>query len=375
MKTLIVGMLVFSFFFSIGILLARHKPLWTDELHGQQVDIQRTSWPDIISGHTQDANKFPLHIMLQKAFLRLFNYKLAFVWDGSGLVVNSQAQLVLRILPDILMSVALTAIVLFFGYRSGFAGGAVAVLISLSMPMVWLFWAEARPYSLWFMLTVFQSLLFLDTVSKREINMPALPFAVVHWGLCLTAPLGLIQTIVCQGLLWCAQNKRIKFHLITGLVPLFLGTYYMIAQEKMSMCLFVSWQGIFLRNYPFEGLVFLGMYIILLFLSLHEKECRKYFLFGRIFLPFCLVFIAIALAGLFYTFWKAVPQSTPVAERHFIFLTPIAIIMTAAVFSDLWLACERLFWRRLGLIIIFAAGLLGQLLTTFVVAYHSPFYF
>jgi hypothetical protein len=373
-KKFIAGTLVFCFLFSIGILLARHKPLWTDELFGQQATVQRTSWPDIILGQTPEINKFPLFFMLQKGFLQLFHFQLGFVWDGSSLVVDPQAQVVLRVLPDILMSLAMTAIVLFFGFRSGYVGAIVAALICWSMPMVWLYWVEARPYALWFMLTVIQALLFISTASQKEINAPKVPFLLVNLGLCLTAPLGVIQTIVGQGLLWWAGARRGKFHIISGLGPLFLGAYYMMAQEKIGMYLFVPWQQIFLRNFSFEEMVFLGMFIILLLLSWRVEALHKYFLFGRIFLPFCLAFIAIAVAGLFYVVWKSNPQSPPVAERHFIFLTPIGIIMTVAIFTDWWLAAASRWWLRLGLVIIFGAGLLEQILSAFMTVYFSVYY-
>ena len=373
MKTFIVGVLLFSFFFSTGILLARHKPLWNDELYGQTT-IQRTSWPDIILGHTHEWNNFPMYFALQKGFLQLFHYQLPFVWQGEGRVVDPQAQLVLRILPDFLMSIALTAIVLFFGFRSGFAAGALALFISLSMPMVWLYWVEARPYSLWFALTVFQSLLFLDTASNKSINARTIPFLLVQAGLCLTVPLGLIQTIVCQGLLWRFGIRRIKFHIAAALVPVFLCSYYMMLQPKMSLYLMVAWQTIFLRNFPTEEITFLGLYAMLMLLSLREASFRKYFMLGRIFFPFCVAFLGIALAGLFYAQWKSTSQSGPVVERHFIFLTPMAIIMTVAIFADLWRAAAQRPWWGFVLLVIFAAGLTGQSLSTFEVVDHFYVY-
>ena len=318
-------------------------------------------------------NKFPLYLVLQKGFLEAIHYQLPFVWDGSRLVVNPQAQLVLRTLPDILISFAMTAIVLFFGFRSGFMGGLVAALACLTMPMVWMYWVEERPYSLWFALTVIQSLLFLDTVSKKMTNARKVPFLLVHAGLCLTAPLGVIQTIVCQGLLWGAGTRRVNFYMTTGAVPVFLGAYFFMAQEKMSVYLCVPWQVIFVRNFQPEEMVFLGMYVILLLLLRREEVCRKYFLFGRVFFPFCGCFLAIALTLLFYMAWKSVP-SVPVVERHFIFLTPIGIIMTAAIFSDLWLATAKRVWWRLGLMVIFGAGLLGQFLSAFTIVYFSVYY-
>jgi len=375
MKVFIAGILAFSFFFSVGILLARHKPLWNDELYGQQSTVQRTSWPDIISGRQTEWNNFPLFYALQKGILQLFHYQLPFVWDGSGLVVNPHAQIVLRVLPDILMSIALSAIVLFFGLRSGFAGGLAAALICLSTPMVWLYWVEARAYSLWFVLTVFQSLLFLGTASKKGTNAPAAPFALVHTGLCLTAPFGIVQTIVCQGLLWSVGTRRVRFHIIAGLLPLFLGAHYIWAQQKFGAYLFASWQDIFLRNYPLEGIIFLGVYAVLLCLLPREEGSRKYFLFGRVFFPFCLAFMAIALAGLFYVVCSSASRSLPVVERQFIFLTPMGMIMTAAIFSDLWLATPERPWRRLGGTVIFAAGLLAQFLSTFETVDHFYVYF
>jgi len=62
---------------------------------------------------------------------------------------------------------------------------------------------EARYYSLWFMLTAGQSLLFLDRVFKKEENPQIIPFMLVHTGLCLTA-LCLIQNHACLGLCWSA---------------------------------------------------------------------------------------------------------------------------------------------------------------------------
>ncbi len=377
MKTFIVGLLVFSFFFSVGIVLARHKPLWTDELYGQQFTIQGKSWSNIFFAQHGEINLFPASRALQKGFLQLIHWQLPFVWDGdTWFVAHPQAQLILRVLPDILMSLAMTAIVLFFGVRAGFVGGVVAALICLSMPMVWLYWVEARFYPLWFMLTVFQSLLFLDIISKKETHPPVIPLAFVHAGLCLTAPLGLVQTIICLGLLWCAGIRRGKFHMMAGAVPLFLGAYYFYAQGQMKMFVAVSWQDLFFYNFPLEGLILLGMYVIVLFLSRQEESLQKCFLFGRIFLPFCLAFMAIALVGVFFAVCKSsIPHIVPVVPRHFIFLTPVAIIMMAAVFSDFWLASAKCVWWRSVILIIFLTGLLSQLLSVYVIVNKLGVYF
>ena len=372
MKKYIIGILVFAFFFSVGILLARHKPLWGDELYGLQVTVMRTSWPDLILGHSKEWNSYPLYHVLQKGFLQILHYHLPFVWDGAGLVLNPEAQCVIRILPDLFMSMALTVIVLFFGIRSGWAGGVVSAVLCLSVPMVWMFWVEARPYSLWFMLSVFQGLLFLDKASKKEACTRFTPFVLVHAGLCLCSPLGILQTLICMGLLWCFGTRRITFFIMAGLLPLFLGGYYFIAQQKMSMYLFVSWQEILFRNFPMEEVFFLGLYVLFLLLSLGDAALRKYFVLGCAFLPFCLALISVALAGLYYTANHNGPQTAPVVERHFIFLVPLGIIMASAFFSDLWAARG---WWRLGVAVIFALGLIAQGLSTFTMVYHSTVYY
>ncbi|MBF0505033.1 MAG: hypothetical protein HQL14_08030 [Candidatus Omnitrophica bacterium] len=372
MKTLIVGLLIFSVFFSIGLLLARHKPLWDDELWEQQMSVQDTSWLKIISGHTVDWNNFPLYHALQKAFMQMIHWKLPFALDGTWFVVHPQAQLVMRLLPDFLVSIAMTAIVLFFGFRSGFVPGLATLLICLSMPMVWVYWVEARSYSLWFMLTVFQSLLFLDTAARKESQAPRGLFLLTFCGLCLTAPLGILQTIVCQGLLWCAGIKGRKFYLVTGAVPLFLGAYYFILRDKMGMFPGVPWPSLFFDNFPMEELVFLSGYVI--FLLLLRASLPSVSL-GCAFLPFCFVFIVISFIGIFYVVSKSVPHAAPVVSRHFIFLTPVSIIMTAAIFSDLWQAAAKRFWWSSGVLIIFASGLLSQALSVFISVNRLGVYF
>jgi len=47
MKRFIAACWSFLFSFLLPVL-ARHKPLWLDELFGQQAVVQRASWPDIV---------------------------------------------------------------------------------------------------------------------------------------------------------------------------------------------------------------------------------------------------------------------------------------------------------------------------------------
>jgi hypothetical protein len=372
MKKFIVSLLVFSFFFAIGLLLARHKPLWTDEVCSQQTIIQPTSLPDLVLNHLQEPNKFPLYFALQKGFLVLIHYQLPFVWKGEALDADPEAQIILRILPDMYMSMALTAIVLFFGFRSGFIIGAMTALICLSMPMVWLYWAEARYYSLWFALTAGQSLLFLESVSKKKKMRPVFPFMLVHMGLCLTAPFGFIQIMTCLGLCWLAGIRQAKFYLLAGLAPLLLWTCYLGAQEKVGLNLLSPCHDIFSRNFPFEDRIFLVMYILFFFLC--KEDVRRYFIWGRFFLPFCLTSVITVLAGIYYIAFKSVTHGVPVVERHFIFLSPVVIIMTAAIFSDLWSACARRLWWQTGWLIIFVSGVLSQSLSTFEIVSTNMFY-
>ena len=63
--------ILFGICLSIGFFIARHKPLWGDEVFSQRNIIQRMSYGDMLKGKIGqgEGNASPLFYLLQKALI------------------------------------------------------------------------------------------------------------------------------------------------------------------------------------------------------------------------------------------------------------------------------------------------------------------
>jgi hypothetical protein len=190
---------------ALGYTLAIHKPLWRDELNTQTYTINE-SYADLLSGKNEmEGNKSPFFYIQQKIFCDVFHYQTPAAWlQGRWDYVDPFSNIFLRILPVFWMSSFFLLLFLYFSFRFNIFFGLFGLLAGLSSPLLWLYWAEARPYGLWVLLTGLQMILFLEIlIDKKNTDKKWFCLGLVNIFLSLTCILSLFQIgIVCAMLLF-----------------------------------------------------------------------------------------------------------------------------------------------------------------------------
>ena len=266
--------ILFLLLFSLGILLAQHKPLWNDELFTQVQGVEKLSYGEIIAGKIPEANNAPLFYLLQKTTCQAAQFKFPIVWHEEWNVSDPQSQIILRISSNIFVSLALVLIVYFFLKYYSWVSAVFVFLVSLSSVMVWAHWAEARPYALWMLFSTVQMLLFL-TFFRREDSRPLKASLIgVHWLLAFTAVSSAVQIIVTTGLLWMFRKITRKDLLALLVGPFSICLIYYILSPHFKFFLPVDPFGLIWANFPPE---WLGIFLICLCFSIYKNASENKF--------------------------------------------------------------------------------------------------
>ena len=198
LKSLCLSAGIFALLLIIGFSLSAHKVLWLDELYTQQTAIDANSLKGILSHTFPDGNKNPLFYVIQKGACKAFSYRLPVYFPQYFYSTRDvPSQVILRIPSNFYMSLALALIFYFFTRFFSFYAAIYALCVALVTPMVWFYWVEARPYSLWFLLTSIQLLLLCCTTIAPKIKnvrglfwthiLLALTTPASSWSRCLRA--------------------------------------------------------------------------------------------------------------------------------------------------------------------------------------------
>ena len=237
----IISFVLFVALLATGFHIAKHKPLWNDEVYSQIASIEQMSVLGIISAKIPrtEGNNFPLFYLLQKGICRIGQYQLPDAWKGEGSLRDPYAQVFLRIMPVVCISLSIVLIFFYFSSCYSWWSGWYGLILALSSFMIWAHWAESRPYALWVFLTTLQSLLFLSFLkneSSRKTIVRGLIF--VHLLLSLTIIFGLAQIVFVSLLLWLGGERQWKKYLLLTLLPIGLSLFY-YANSKANFKLFL----------------------------------------------------------------------------------------------------------------------------------------
>jgi len=378
--------------FAVGMWLAAHKPLWCDELYGQKITIEGSSWGKILTGRfDNEGNNFPLYFAIQKALMSavklhfpddlLKDFQLPVENRKYFLLVYPKGQIILRLLPDALMTTAIVFLVRFFWVREGMMVGLMALLSALSSGMVWGYWAEARPYPLWFLLTLLQALFVIAVLSGEKFSGKIkVRLIIVNWLLAVTAPLGFIQVIFVQEILFLSGQRQLKDYFWAGILPVCAALFFLSGRSHNSLYIAINPVDIISLNCSLEQ-------IALLFFYLMAFSCRQVWVYksdgyekrvwkGILHLPHLLMGLCLSIAILVYIawHWPGEHDGFPVYGRHFFFLSALSVIMAAAMFSDLWSGSRRSpLWRGI-FSIFFIVLLFSQWLGGFAHAWYQGYF-
>lgn len=372
--SIIVAVVLWVTCLSVGTWLSERKPLWNDEIYTQIYSIEQLSYRDILSGRIKEGNNSPLFYLLQKGICDLTQYRFPQKWDGEWSIGDQRSQIILRLSSNVFMSLSIVLIFYFFAhYYSGWAG-LYALLVSLSSFMVWSYWVEARPYSLWILLTTVQSLLFLNMVQREKPETRCWTgMTVTHILLSVTVVFGIAQIMIVSFLLWMSKEKKYKkYFLLTG-IPVCLCLFYCLHSPSMRFRLVGNPLQFIYDNVPQERLLVFILYAFFSLMYRFHKDKRMMSLRdttiglkGGNYLALTSLMLLAVLAVLVIFKINSAPGMTgfEVTSRYFINLTPIGIIAMTLFSVHFIRAFKGQVWMLTNIVIVLGGVLIMRVLGT-----------
>jgi hypothetical protein len=362
---LILTLGIFVLCLIIGYQLSLRRPLWNDEIFSQFTVVDTQSYQDILffKIKNREGNPCPLFYLIQKAVSDLWQYKFPLDWHYEWAIDEAGSQVIMRLSSNIFMSLSIALLFYFFTHYYSLVAGIYSLLVTLSSFMVWAYWAEARPYALWFFLTTSQLLLFLILLrSKNKETALWKGLMVTHWLLSFTLILSAIQITIISAVLYLYQKEKDwkKYFWLAG-VPLGICSFYYFNSMFYGYSLVRPFQ-LILRNVSWQGLVLFLMYCG--FLIGESKKAKSFE--GK---HFGIVLVLMLVAALAFLFVMSLKQGGPefasLSERYLIYLTPVSVIAIVLFSLDLVKIYRRSSWMWTNIVIT----LVGLLLLRFLGAY------
>lgn len=351
---------LFVLLFALGLLLSQLKPLWNDELYTQVYSVEKMSYAQILLGHVPEGNNSPLFYLLQKAVCDVTHFQLPFTWQGQWSIGQPQAQGILRLMPNLFMSLALAVLFYAVAVQYSWLAGGYAFLTALASSAVWMYWAEARPYALWFALTMLQILCFVRFICHPQSRRLMWWFLIgIHILLSITAVFGAVAVFIVSLLLFMFYEKKLTCYVLMLFLPLALGLFYFFNAPHYVFRLPVDTALLIFDHVPIERLVFMtlcAMGLIGLGCVANTRESTA----PVVHLAMMVMLFLGAAAGIMVCLAMTVDSNWKgfvVPSRYFIFLTPIGIVATVVFFFELMNKIKNRRWLMINCGIL-AGGLL-----------------
>ncbi len=332
----------------LGSWLSSKKALWNDELYTQVYSIQKSSYGAIISGDLIEGNNTPLYYLIQKAFLSMFNYHLPYDWKDQkdGRIFHPYSQFVLRLLSVVLFSCAIALIFRYFLFRFSLITGLLSVFTSLSSLMVLSYMPEARPYALWFFLTVVQLLVILR-ILESGISKKGAVLSGVHCLLALTSVLSIGQIFIAVLLIFFNGEKKYKSLLLALVLPVIILGFYMFRAFNHHVYFpykVVNPLGLINDAFSLSRLLLLTFLTGVLFKLQGTYRIKDAFRQTyRSLTCLAIAFLSFSLLLLIYLKFKEIPsqQGMVLNSRYFIFLTPLEIVAVTYIIAITYQALKQ----------------------------------
>lgn len=356
-SAVIVATALFAGLFLLGIFLSAHKPLWSDEILTAKHTIPDASYFTIAQGNISgEANNFPLYYVIQKTVMSASHYTLKPEWQGEHFLFDKKGQIILRIPSNFFIALALSLMVFFFIKRKDTFSAIVSFLLTISSYITWAYWPEARPYALWFGLSIIHGLLLFDIFEEKKINTFSM-LIITHWLLALTSVVSFAQIALANILIFTFINRDFK-KLILLSTPLPIIFFYLSTGMSVTPQIDITGPASLLSVVaPFEWLTVILIGII--FLAFHKNLITKQillfttFFFGMLFLAMGIILIAVNRHN-------TSPFEPVLYYRHLIFLTPYTIFLTTHILKQLWDYYQHRPWARINV----GLFILGLIITT-----------
>jgi len=381
---------IFLIIFMLGLWLAWHKPFWADEIYSQVYSIERPSYsqillgqinqgddPPAVFGAMKEGNTFPLFYLTQKIICDITGHRTSSEWRERLHIIDRASQIILRIGPNVCMSLALAMIFYFFTRFYSSMAGFYAIVLSLSSYLVLAYWVESRPYSLWFLLTTLQSLLFIRLSQQKESAAPVLYWSLgtTHILLSMTILFGIEQIIIVSALLWLLGMRDWKKYVCLTGIPLLISIFYYVQSVHHKFFFDAFPLNLLIVSYSWENFIVLFIYsLYFLFLGRQAKEHLKMFT-GRDFFLLAGGMLLAAIFVLVLLKLKEIPHTGyPIWPRHFVYLSSISIILTTLIASDIWKLLQNRPWIRFNWIITLIGLLMIQFLSSYIDILNNGIY-
>ncbi len=375
------SIILFIFLFIIGLWISFNKPLWNDEIYTQIFSIDSKSYADILFMRLFEGNSNPLFYLSQKGICDFFHYKFPFPQGKKPYIYDRRSQIVLRLGSNILMSLSLSIIFYFFSRFYSIWIGCYVFLSALISPMVWLYWAEARPYAMWFFLTTVEILLFIsiliNTFSIKsndkgfcDISYKLLiALSITHILLSLTIVISLAQIVIISFLLLITLGIRhLKWYIFITFIPVIICLfYYLFSAAPLRKYSVNAPLSLIAVAFPLDKIIVLGIYCIvgicLFIVSKWNRNVIQYcdlkqIKMSKIYIIFTILMIAAAFVFIgIYKMQDTKDSIYTLNNRYFINLTPVSIIAAAMAAVGLLDIFRRDRWMFSN-VIVFLVGML-----------------
>lgn len=326
----VLSLILWAGSFLAGLDLSRRRPLWNDELYTQINTVGALSYADVWAGKSIEGNNTPLFYVIQKALCEGMGCELKEKWNSEWFVQDAGAQIRLRLLSNVFMSTAIA--VLFFGVASLYPlpWAFMTLALFLALPATWLYWAEARPYSLWVLLTVLQSILILKLFKAGSgLVLDLMLMGVMNILLSMTITLGMLQACVASAVLWLFRKGRWFIHVGLMGVPLAIGWFYLESSPKFKLWFMDGPERLVLDNVPLEYWALMILcYCLVLFSGVKDRTKRQKVWSEDAFFFFAggISVLAMALLGYLKANAGLGPEGFAISSRYFLFLIPSSVI-------------------------------------------------
>ena len=359
-------LLIWTFFvllslFSIGFGLSKNRALWNDEIYTQMASVSSHSYSQIWLGHVGEGSASPLFYVMQKFLCEVLRYSAPDEWKKNMGFEDPKARIILRLNSIFFMSFSVGLIFYFFSRFYSLSAGGYALFVSLSSYMVWAFWAEGRPYALWFFFTTAQSLIFLCILHQKKISPSSSAWlSATHFFLSLSSVFSLIQIVIVSGFIWFLYERNWKRYILRTVIPSVICVYYYTQSPKYAFWFADGPLQLINANIPKDRLILIFIFFIFLVLSYAQKKFRMKIFENdssnesAVFFWFtALMLFATGLVLLKFKLTEnLLHQGFQVSSRYFIYLTPVGII-AASLFSIQMLKLARgKTWLKWGVIAV-----------------------
>jgi hypothetical protein len=322
-----------------GFLLSRQKLLWNDELFTQHTAIDADSYEGLLFLKFPDGNKNPLFYIIQKTVCNIFSYRMPAAYaNGLSRTRDVPSQIILRISSNIYMSLALALIFYFFTRFYSIFAALYALSVALVSPMVWMYWVEARPYSLWFLLTTVQLLLLCRTFISPDIKTVKTS-CLTHILLALTTPASMFQISIVTLMLWLKKEVSVKQLVLIWILPMGMALFYYFSDTIFTIKTYMLTSNLFDAVMPER----LFIYVIYALIAWVLPAKYKKISWNIFFLPVFLLFLASGFLILFKDLFTPHSQQG-FFSRYLIYLTPADILMFSLASFDLRQWSRQNFW-------------------------------